>query len=191
LGDEPREKEGVGMNEKQLTQVEAWLEGQARYKLLDCEQTAFLRLKGGLLQIWMCCFHHEGDDQQSWLSNPAVARLTGLTERYVTDARRRLRDNGWMKDTGHVAAIKYINPSQGSYNVPVVMVDNPCKNRTPAKCAPLYTPRRIFTPEESSPLRSKPSEESSPEESSPPLKNLHPFAANLLKNLHLKNLHHP
>jgi antibiotic biosynthesis monooxygenase (ABM) superfamily enzyme len=34
------------MNEKQLAQIDAWLHGQHRYKLLDREQTGILKLKG-------------------------------------------------------------------------------------------------------------------------------------------------
>lgn len=124
------------MNEKQLTQIEAWLEGQARYKLLDCEQIALLTLKGSLLQVWLCLYLHENDDQQSWLSNSSVMRLTGIrSEHTVIDARKWLRENGWLKNTGHVAAIKYLNPTQGAYKVAIMTVDNPCKNCTPAKSA--------------------------------------------------------
>lgn len=124
------------MNDKQLAQIEAWLDGQKRYKLLDCEETAFLQLKGALLQVWMACFIHENDDQESWLSNATLMRLTGIrSEHTVIDARRWLMENGWLRDKGHVAAVKYLNPSQGAYTVPVMSVDNPCKNCSPARNA--------------------------------------------------------
>jgi hypothetical protein len=124
------------MNDKQLAQIDEWLDGQKRYKLLDCEQTAFLQLKGALLQVWMACFIHENDDQESWLSNSTLMRLTGIrSEHTVIDARRWLVENGWIRDKGHVAAIKYVNPTQGAYTVPVMSVDNPCKNCSPAKNA--------------------------------------------------------
>ena len=124
------------MNEKQLNQIDAWLQGQHRYKLLDCEQTAFLKLKGSLLQVWMACYLHENDDQESWLSNAAIMRETGIaSEHTVIEARRWLVANGWLKETGHVAAIKYLNPSQGSYKVPCITVDNPAKNAGAANYA--------------------------------------------------------
>src|ERR1039458_3446737 len=121
------------MNEKQLAQIDAWLEGQHRYKLLDCEQTALLQLKGSRLQVWLCVYLYENDDQQSWLSNGSIQRLTGLTENTVRAALQWLQANGWLKNTGHVAAIKYLNPTQGAYHVPIIRVDNPLKNCTPAK----------------------------------------------------------
>jgi hypothetical protein len=124
------------VNEKQLGQIDALLQGQDRYKLLDCEETAFLQLKGARLQVWLTCYICENDDQQSWLSNAAIMRLTGLSKHAVIDARRWLVENGWLKHTGHVAAMKYVNPSQGAYSVKVMSVDNPYKNCTGAECAP-------------------------------------------------------
>lgn len=130
------------MNEKQLLQIDSWLQGQHRYKLLDCEQTYILKLKGALLQVWLASYMYENDDQQSWLSNAAMMRATGIaSEHTVIDAKRWLTENGWLRNTGHVAAMKYENPSQGAYTVPIVTTDNPCKNRTPAIIAPRYPKR--------------------------------------------------
>lgn len=131
----------TNLNEKQLTQIESWLDGDARYKLLDCTRTAVLKLKGTLLQVWLACFMYESDDQQSWLSNAKLMELTGLSKHTVIEARRWLVQNGWLKDTGHVAAMKYDDPSQGSYTVKVFSVDDPTKGAEVApgaKVAPRF-----------------------------------------------------
>lgn len=117
----------TNLNEKQLAQIESWLEGDARYKLLDRTRTAVLKLKGTLLQVWLACYMFESDDQQSWLSNAKLIELTGLSKHTVIEARRWLIENGWLRDTGHVAAMKYENPTQGAYSVRVFSVDDPTK----------------------------------------------------------------
>lgn len=78
------------MNEKQLAQIEEWLNGDRRYKLLDCEQTGILQLKGALLQVWLASYMCENDDQESWLGIKGLMKLTGLSNRAVIDARRDL-----------------------------------------------------------------------------------------------------
>jgi hypothetical protein len=123
------------MNEKQLAQVEEWLKGDHRYKLLDCTRTGILKLKGTLLQVWLACYMCENDNQQSWLSIPKLMELTGLSEHTVIDARRYLISIGAIRDTGHTANIMYENPRQGAYTCKVLTVDDPAKVAPPAKLA--------------------------------------------------------
>jgi hypothetical protein len=115
------------MNEKQLAQIEEWLNGDRRYKLLDCEQTGILQLKGALLQVWLASYMCENDDQESWLGIKGLMRLTGLSNRAVIDARRDLVAMGALANTGHTANLKYANPTQGAYSVQIRRVDNPFK----------------------------------------------------------------
>jgi len=115
------------MNDKQLTQIQSWLEGDRRYKLLDCEQTAILQLRGAMLQVWLACYMCENDQQESWLGIKGLMKLTGLSNRAVIDARNDLKAIGALNETGHTANLKYTNPLQGAYTVQVTSVDNPFK----------------------------------------------------------------
>ena len=113
------------MNEKQLTQIEEWLRGQKRYKLLDTERKDILRLKGSKLQVWLAQYMSESDEQEAWLSLSKLQHLTGLSENTVIEARKWLQENGWIRATGQVAADKYENPTRGAHKVKVLSVDAP------------------------------------------------------------------
>jgi hypothetical protein len=114
------------MNDKQLAQVEEWLKGQKRYKLLDTERKDVLRLKGSLLQVWLAQYMNENDDQESWLSIATLMEQTGLSEHTVIDARKKLTEAGWARrHSGKTAAQKYQKPTRGAHKVSVYSVDDP------------------------------------------------------------------
>jgi hypothetical protein len=119
------------MTDKQLAQIEEWLQGQKRYKLLDTERKDILKLKGAKLQVWLAQHMSESDDQESWLSLSTLQSLTGLSEPTVIGARQWLLANSWMRDTGGVAADKYTKPSRGSHKVRVLSVDAPKESLAP------------------------------------------------------------
>src|ERR1700690_542822 len=113
------------MNAKQLGQVEELLNGQGRSKLLDCYRKDVLRLKGARLQVWLAQYISESDEQEAWLSLDRLTLLTGLARHTVIEAKRWLIAEGWLRDTGGIAADKYTNPSQGARKVKVLSVDAP------------------------------------------------------------------
>src|ERR1035437_6129856 len=114
------------MNDKQLAQIEDWLKGQKRYKLLDTERKGLLKLKGSLLQVWLAQYMNESDDQESWLSIATLMELTDRSEHTVIDARKKLTDGGWMRcHAGKTAAQKYEKPTRGAHKVAVYSVDDP------------------------------------------------------------------
>jgi hypothetical protein len=119
------------MTDKEFSQINEWLDGQRRYKLLDCNRKNLLRLKGARLQVWMAQYMSESPDQESWLSLGTLMHLTGLTKPAIIAARKWLIANGWTRDTGEVAASKYSLPSRGSHKVKVLSVDDPSKETLP------------------------------------------------------------
>lgn len=125
------------MNDKQLAQIEEWLTGQKRFKLLDTERKGLLKLKGSLLQIWLAQYLNENDDQESWLSIKALMELTGLSEHTVIEARKKLTKDGWARcHAGKTAAQKYEKPTRGAHKVSVYSVDDPSAKNADAKTAP-------------------------------------------------------
>ena len=114
------------MTDKELNQIEAMLAGQT-YKLLDCDRLAFLKLPSSCLHVWLTCWLHERDTQESWLSNEKIASLTGLSVSTIKRARGYLLKTGWFVETGSTAASKYANPTAGARQVKAVRVDDPSK----------------------------------------------------------------
>ena len=104
------------MTDKELNQIDFWLSGQKRYKLLDCSRRAFLKLKGARLQVWMAVYTSEGDEHQSWLSLETLMSRTGRSKHTVIEARRWLVANGWIRVLEGSAADKYDNPSTGAHS---------------------------------------------------------------------------
>lgn len=116
------------MNEKQLNQIEEWIAGKRRYKLLDLDRKDILKLKGARLQVWMAQWMSESDEGEAWLSLTTLMNLTGLAEHTVIEARRWLVANGCMKEPGGTAADKYKKPTVGAHKVKVRSVKAPPAN---------------------------------------------------------------
>jgi hypothetical protein len=117
------------MTDKELQQVETWLRGQGRYKLLDCRRRAFLKLKGARLHVWLSHFTSENDDQQSWLSLETLMADTGYKKPAVIAAKRWLVKNGWIRILEGSAADMYENPTRGAHKVRIMCVDDPTKGK--------------------------------------------------------------
>jgi hypothetical protein len=113
------------MTDKELNQIDFWLSGQKRYKLLDCSRRGFLKLKGARLQVWMAVYTSEGDEQQSWLSLETLMSRTGRSKPTVIAARRWLVKHGWIRVLEGSAADMYENPTQGAHKVRIMCVDDP------------------------------------------------------------------
>ena len=113
------------MTDKELNQIDFWLSGQKRYKLLDCSRRAFLKLKGARLQVWMAVYTSEGDEQQSWLSLETLMSRTGCSKPTVIAARRWLVKHGWIRVLEGSAADMYEHPTQGAHKVRIMCVDDP------------------------------------------------------------------
>ena len=113
------------MTEKELNQIDLWLSGQKRYKLLDCSRRAFLKLKGARLQVWMAHYTSERDEQQSWLSLETLMEYTGCSKPTVIAARRWLVSHGWIRVLEGSAADMYENPTQGAHKIRIMCVDDP------------------------------------------------------------------
>ena len=129
------------MNDKQLAQIEEWLTGQKRFKLLDTERKELLKLKGSLLQVWLAQYMNESDDQESWLSLKTLQELTGLSENTVIGARKKLTEGGWVRcHAGKTAAQKYEKPTRGAHKVSVYSVDDPSSRIEGANLRPEIVP---------------------------------------------------
>jgi len=113
------------MTDKELNQIDSWLSGQNRYKLLDCSRRAFLKLKGARLQVWLAHYTSERDSQQSWLSLEWLMADTGCSKPTVIAARRWLVKHGWIRVLEGSAADMYENPTQGAHKVRIMCVDDP------------------------------------------------------------------
>lgn len=113
------------MTDKELNQIDFWLSGQKRYKLLDCSRRAFLKLKGARLQVWLAHYTSERDSQQSWLSLEWLMADTGCSKPTVIAARRWLVKHGWIRVLEGSAADMYENPTQGAHKVRIMCVDDP------------------------------------------------------------------
>lgn len=136
------------MNDKQLAQVEEWLKGQKRYKLLDTERKDVLKLKGSLLQVWLAQYMNENDDQESWLSIATLMEQTGLSEHTVIDARKKLTRDGWSRrHANKTAAQKYEKPTRGAHKVPVYSVDDPsAKSAGAVFASAISAPANVIPP---------------------------------------------
>lgn len=113
------------MTDKELNQIDFWLSGQKRYKLLDCSRRGFLKLKGARLQVWLAHYTSERDSQQSWLSLEWLMADTGCSKPTVIAARRWLVKHGWIRVLEGSAADMYENPTQGAHKVRIMCVDDP------------------------------------------------------------------
>lgn len=125
------------MNDKQLAQIDEWLSGHKRYKLLDCECKELLKLKGSLLRVLLAQFMGGDDNEESWLSNSSVMELTGLSEKAVINARKELIKDGWMQATGETAAQKYEKPTRGARQVKVYSL-------APVKFTPVKSTDKVY-----------------------------------------------
>src|ERR1035437_481538 len=113
------------MTDKELDQIDPWLSGQKRYKLLDCSRRGFLKLKGARLQVWMAVYTSEGDEQQSWLSLETLMSRTGCSKPTVIAARRWLVKHEWIRVLEGSAADMCERPTQGAHKVRIMCVDDP------------------------------------------------------------------
>jgi hypothetical protein len=99
----------------------------SKYKLLDCNRKGILGLPSGAVHLWLCYYMHESEGQESWLSLSKLESITGLGRNKIIRWQRYLKEHGWLVETGEVAANKYTEPTVGSWQVPVVRVDDPLK----------------------------------------------------------------
>jgi hypothetical protein len=109
-----------------------------RYKLLDCDRKAIFGLPPGALKLWLCYFMHESDAQESYLSLRALETTTGMARNTIIKWRDYLIDNGWLVKLGASAAERYSRPTNGSWKVPVVRVDDPSKHDIEDKSSAIY-----------------------------------------------------
>lgn len=119
------------MTDKELTQIEAWLSGQGRYKLFDTERLSVLReLDGNEFKVWFYLWTQERGRQESWVKNETIAKETGVSLSTVKRVRKRLIGCKWVIYTGSTAADNYVNPTVGARLVRSVRVDDPTKGQT-------------------------------------------------------------
>jgi hypothetical protein len=78
-----------------------------KFKLLDCNRKAILRLPSAAVHLWMTYYMHELDGDESWLSLKALEAITGLTKPTLQHWQRYLKELGWLVETGETAAQKY------------------------------------------------------------------------------------
>lgn len=118
------------MTDKELTQIEAWLSGQGRYKLFDTQRLSVLReLDGNEFKVWFYLWTQERGRQESWVKNETIAKETGVSLSTVKRVRKRLIGNQWVIYTGSTAADNYDNPTPGARLVRSVRVDDPTKGQ--------------------------------------------------------------
>jgi hypothetical protein len=113
------------MNDKIINQIYTWLEGQKRFKLLDCSRKGILKLKGARLQVYMAQLMNESDDEESWLSITTMMELTGLSNKTIVEARKWLDANGYQSDTGRTGSTKYTRATHGAHKVKVIQMTYP------------------------------------------------------------------
>jgi hypothetical protein len=113
------------MNDKTFSQIEAWVDGQKRYKLLDTSRRALLQLPDGAFKLWMTLYFHESDDQEVWISLATMIKRSGMSENSVAKWRDSMLKTGWLLKLEGSAADKYSKPTRGAHKVALYRVNDP------------------------------------------------------------------
>src|ERR1700735_601026 len=76
-------------------------------------------LSGTQLKVWIAHRSMEGGNEVSWPSLARLSEYTGLCRDAICDARKWLRDNGWLVSS------RQTHTSKGNFSVPMVRTSMP------------------------------------------------------------------
>jgi hypothetical protein len=112
------------MTDKVLETVEAVLAGK-RMKFLDPNRKALLKLPPPALNVWMAYWMFENDAQEAYPTMATLMDITDTSENTIRKWRDYMVKKGWMIKLTGSAALRYIKPTNGSWNISVYRVNDP------------------------------------------------------------------
>jgi Helix-turn-helix domain len=121
------------MTDKELNQIEEMLFGTGRYKLLDCSRKSLFDLPGGAFKLWHVIYSMESSNQEAYPSLNTLVRVSRMTLNTVIKWKKYLLETGWLIKLEGSAGDRYSEPTNGSWNVPIIRVDDPTKGKSNEK----------------------------------------------------------
>jgi hypothetical protein len=119
------------MKDKVFENVEAILAGK-RMKFLDPNRKALLKLHPSALTVWMAYWMFENDAQEAYPTMATLMDVTDISENTIRDWRDYLVETGWMIKLTGSAALRYIKPTNGAWNISVYRVNDPTSKVDPS-----------------------------------------------------------
>lgn len=103
---------GINTEEKQLKTGEPW---QPLY--VSPKWDILFQMPANALKVWLYHYARENRQRESWPSLKRITKACGMHQDTVVDARRWLRDNGWL------VKVREIVREDGEFNIPVFRVE--------------------------------------------------------------------
>jgi hypothetical protein len=103
-----------------------------RLKLLDCNRKAILSLPPAALQLWLCYYMNEDDEQESYMALAEIETQMAMGRRSIIKWTKWLVRHGWLRVVPEKSAAdkweaRGVEPTPGAYQVRVYRVDDPVK----------------------------------------------------------------
>ena len=112
------------MTDKVFENLEAILAGK-RMKFLDPNRKAVLALPLAPFKLWHTYWSFESDGQEAYPTMATLVATSKLSKPTIIKAREYLLKTGWLIQLTGTAASRYINASNGSWNISVYRVNDP------------------------------------------------------------------
>jgi hypothetical protein len=87
------------------------------FKKVYCDRPEVFLLPPAAFKTWMYHYIREGVSRESWPSLQTICEDLDMNEKTVKQARKFLKDNGWLKQVG-----SKISKESGKFKVPVMQV---------------------------------------------------------------------